>query len=87
MTSSAGRRSASGRAAFSRSRRKTFSTSMIASSTSAPIAIARPPSVIVLMVTPSAPHRQHRDDEREREREQRDRGRPDVHEEQEQDER
>ena len=36
------------RCAFSRSRRKTFSTSTIASSTSSPMATARPPSVIVL---------------------------------------
>ena len=43
-----------GLALFSRSRRTTFSTSMIASSTSAPMAIAMPPSVIVLMVAPNA---------------------------------
>ena len=47
-------RSASGLARFSRSRRTTFSTSMIASSTSAPMAIAMPPSVIVLMFAPNA---------------------------------
>ena len=53
-TSRFGRRSDSGLAPFSRSRRTTFSTSMIASSTSAPIAIAIPPSVIVLMDAPKA---------------------------------
>ena len=53
-TTADGRRSASGLALFSRRRRTTFSTSMIASSTSAPMAIAMPPSVIVLMPTPNA---------------------------------
>ena len=37
---------------FSRSRRKMFSTSTTASSTSSPMAIARPPSVMVLMDSP-----------------------------------
>ena len=54
ITSSAARRWSAGRAASSRRRRTTFSTSMIASSTSAPIAIVRPPSDIVLTVIPSA---------------------------------
>jgi hypothetical protein len=44
-------------ARFSRRRRKTFSTSMIASSTTSPIAIARPPSVSVLIVAPSRSRR------------------------------
>mgnify|MGYP003340467546 CR=1 FL=1 len=38
---------------FSRNRRKMFSTSMMASSTTTPMATARPPSVIVFNVTPS----------------------------------
>src|SRR5688572_31155956 len=41
-----------GECAFCLRRRKTFSTSMMASSTNAPIAIARPPNVIVLTVIP-----------------------------------
>ena len=41
-------------ALFSRRRRKTFSTSTTASSTSSPMAMARPPSVIVLMVRPNS---------------------------------
>ena len=52
--SASGRLASTGFARFSRSRRTTFSTSMIASSTSAPIAMAMPPSVIVLMVAPKA---------------------------------
>jgi hypothetical protein len=52
--SDADRRSSTGFVWFSRSRRTTFSTSMMASSTSAPMAIAIPPSVIVLMPTPKA---------------------------------
>jgi hypothetical protein len=40
-------------AAFSRSRRRMFSTSTTASSTNSPIAIASPPSVIVLIDNPS----------------------------------
>ncbi len=40
----------SGLAAFSLRRRKTFSTSMMASSTKLPTAMARPPRVITLMV-------------------------------------
>ena len=43
-----------GLARFSRRRRTMFSTTMIASSTSAPSAMAMPPSVMVLMVAPSA---------------------------------
>ena len=39
---------------FSRRRRKMFSTSTTASSTSSPMAIARPPSVIVLIDRPSS---------------------------------
>ncbi len=39
-------------ARFPRRRRKMFSTSMTASSTTSPIAIASPPSVIVLSVAP-----------------------------------
>ena len=42
-----------GRWAFCLRRRKTFSTFTIASSTSWPIAMARPPSVIVLMPIPN----------------------------------
>ena len=38
---------------FSRRRRKTFSTSTMASSTNSPIATARPPSVMVLMPRPN----------------------------------
>ena len=53
-TSSADRRSPSGLLRSSRSRRKTFSTSMIASSTSAPMAIVKPPSVIVFSVPPNS---------------------------------
>jgi hypothetical protein len=40
-------------AAFSRSRRTTFSTTMMASSTSAPSAMAMPPSVMVFRLPPS----------------------------------
>ena len=50
-TSSA--RSGLGLSRFSRRRRRTFSTSTIASSTSVPMAIAMPPSVIVSIVSPS----------------------------------
>ena len=53
-TASAFRRCSTGNATFSRSRRTTFSTSITASSTSAPMAMAMPPSVIVLMVAPNA---------------------------------
>ena len=45
-------RSASGLFLFSRSRLNTFSTSTIASSTSEPMAIAIPPKLIVLIVSP-----------------------------------
>jgi hypothetical protein len=38
---------------FSRSRRKIFSTSMIASSTTSPMAIANPPSVMVFRLMPN----------------------------------
>ncbi len=48
------RRSSAGLAAFCLKRRNTFSTSMIASSTRLPTAIASPPSVITLIVSPSA---------------------------------
>jgi hypothetical protein len=41
-----------GRSRFSRSRRKMFSTSMMASSTTAPMAMARPPRVMELMPMP-----------------------------------
>ena len=84
-TSALGRRSASGFAAFSRSRRTTFSTSMIASSTSAPMAIAMPPSVIVLMVDAERPQGEDRRRERQRHRRQRDGRRSQVREEQEDD--
>jgi hypothetical protein len=40
-------------ARFSRRRRKMFSTSTTASSTSSPMAIANPPSVIVLIDSPA----------------------------------
>ena len=46
-------RSSFGKAEFCFNRLKTFSTSIIASSTSAPMAIAMPPSDMVLMVKPS----------------------------------
>ena len=52
-TVSTGCCSAFGFRIFSRNRLKTFSTSMIASSTNAPMAIAIPPKLIVLMVYPS----------------------------------
>ena len=51
-TFSDGRRSTFGSRKFSLSRLKTFSTSMIASSTSDPMAMAIPPRLIVLMVKP-----------------------------------
>ena len=54
MTANVLRRRCSGRRLFSRSRRCVFSTKMIASSTRAPMAIAMPPRVIVLMVPPKA---------------------------------
>ena len=54
ITFEAGSRSSSLRAAFSRRRRNTFSTSMMASSTNAPMAMVRPPKVMVLIVTPAA---------------------------------
>lgn len=49
---SVGSRWSLGRAKFSRSLLNTFSTSMIASSTSDPIAMAMPPRLIVLIVSP-----------------------------------
>ena len=52
MTESADFCSSRGRARFSRRWRNTFSTSTIASSTSEPMAIAMPPRLIVLMVSP-----------------------------------
>jgi hypothetical protein len=52
MMASAGAGSALAR--FSRRRRNTFSTPTTASSTSSPMAIASPPSVIVLMVSPNS---------------------------------
>ncbi len=53
-TSKAERRSSSGLARSWRRRRKTFSTSMMASSTRAPMAIVRPPRVMVLRVSPKS---------------------------------
>ena len=53
MTCTGFARLVSGLALFSRRRRTTFSTTMIASSTNAPRAIAMPPSVMVLIVAPS----------------------------------
>ena len=53
-TSRLGRRSLSLRRAFSRRRRNTFSTSITASSTNAPTAIAMPPIVIALSECPNA---------------------------------
>ena len=47
-----GRRLPAGRARFSCRRRQTFSTSTMASSTSDPMAMAMPPSDMVLMVRP-----------------------------------
>ncbi len=70
---------------FSRRRRTTFSTSMMASSTSAPTAIAIPPSVMVLMLAPSAAHGEDRGHERERDGENGDPGRADAREEEEHD--
>ena len=49
-----GRRSSGGLAWFSRSLLNTFSTSMMASSTSEPMAMAIPPRLIVLIVSPNA---------------------------------
>ncbi len=49
-----GRRSVAGLNRFSRKRLYTFSTSTIASSTNEPIAIAKPPKLIVLIVNPKA---------------------------------
>jgi len=51
-TSSVLRRSASAFRRFSRSRLYTFSTSTMASSTSEPMAMAIPPRLIVLIVSP-----------------------------------
>ena len=51
----------------------TFSTRMIAASTSRPTAIARPPSVIVLSPTPSRAEEDARQRDRERQRERHDR--------------
>ncbi len=48
-----GRRSATGNFTFSRKRFSTLSTSMMASSTNAPMAMAMPPRLMVLMVKPS----------------------------------
>ena len=52
MTSIGERRAPTGAMAFSRRRRITFSTSMIASSTTIPMAMAIPPRVMVLMPAP-----------------------------------
>ncbi len=52
MTASTG--SGEAFSAFSFRRRRMFSTSTTASSTSSPMAMARPPSVIVLMESPIA---------------------------------
>ena len=71
-------------ARFSRSRRNTFSTSTMASSTSSPMATASPPSVIVLIDDAERLEHERRDDDRERDRRQRDRGRAEVEQEQEQ---
>ena len=54
MTVSTERRCSMGRARFSRRRLYTFSTSTMASSTSEPMAMAKPPRLIVLMVSPKA---------------------------------
>ena len=53
-TRSGPRRSCGGRAPSSRRRRAMFSTSMMASSTRAPTAMAMPPRVMVLMLAPMA---------------------------------
>ena len=59
---------------FSRRRRTTFSTSMIASSTSAPMAMAMPPSVMVLIDGAEGAQHEHGRGERQRNRRQRDGG-------------
>ncbi len=61
-------------AAFSRSRRNTFSTSTTASSTSSPIAIANPPSVIVLTPMPIRRNATTAREQRDRNRDERDHG-------------
>src|SRR5215470_2166414 len=71
--SALGRCSSASFARFSRRRLTTFSTSMIASSTSAPMAMAMPPSVIVLIVAPKARSTRIAAARRERHRGQRDR--------------
>ena len=55
-----------------------FSTSMIASSTTSPIAITRPARTIVLIVAPHVDDHERRGDQRERDRHQADDGRPPV---------
>ena len=55
--------------ALARAGAATFSTTMIAASTSRPTAIASPPSVIVLSPTPSAREHDARERDRERQRE------------------
>ena len=64
-----------------------FSTSMIASSTTSPIAITRPARTIVLIVAPMAMSTSVAAIERERDRRQADQGRPPVEEERDEDDR
>ena len=52
IVSSTDLRRSTGRASFCRKRRNTFSTSMMASSTKAPMAMVRPPRVMVSMASP-----------------------------------
>ncbi len=79
-----------GLALFSPNRRKIFSTSTMASSTSSPIATAIPPNVITLIdnsvpvITPIKPEHQRGHDERERDGRQCDEGRAEIEQEQKQ---
>ena len=84
-TSSGSRRSSAGRDLSRRKRRKTFSTPMIASSTSAPIAIVRPPSVIVLSEPPTSAITRRPATTDKRNRDRRDEGRSQVAEKEKQD--
>ena len=69
----------------SRNRRKMFSASIMASSTTSPIAIASPPSVSVFRLTPQLIEKDHGDEERERDGGERDKRHAEIEEEQQQD--
>ena len=73
-------------AAFSRRRLTTFSTSTIASSTSAPTAMAIPPQRHAVDRKPRQPHTDHRGEQRQRYRQQRDRAGPQIGQEHQRDE-